>query len=104
MSKSKFAMRTETHKLQHCVIRFSVDQHQVGFDVAVTVVFPVAGQRMVAMLLGQRLVVGQRLHDRHEVIRQRFAVRTFGLAFQITLELPGLFNRPQRVPIGVRQE
>ncbi len=70
MSKSKFAMRAETHKLQHCVIRFSVDQHQVGLDVAVTVVFPVAGQRMVAMPLGQWLVVGQRLHDRHEVIRQ----------------------------------
>jgi hypothetical protein len=45
--------------LQYCVIRFSVDQHQVGFDVAITMVFPVAGQRMIALPFRQRRIGSQ---------------------------------------------
>lgn len=37
-------MRAEAHELQYLVIRLAVDQQQVGLDVTVSVVLPVAGQ------------------------------------------------------------
>ena len=52
----------------------------------VPVVFPVAGQRVVAVLLGQWLVFGQRLSDANEIFCQRNPVRPFGLALQIALQ------------------
>lgn len=40
--QSKFAMRTDTYQLQNLVIGLLINQHQVGFDVTVAEVFPVA--------------------------------------------------------------
>jgi hypothetical protein len=40
--KAQFAVRTETDKLKYCGIGLAVNQNQVGLDVAVTVVFPIA--------------------------------------------------------------
>lgn len=52
-------MRAETHELQLSVIWLTVNQHQIRPDMAIPVVFPATGQRMVKMPLGQRLVIRQ---------------------------------------------
>jgi hypothetical protein len=36
-------MRTEAHKLQHVIARLAVNQYQVGLDVTVSMVNPIAG-------------------------------------------------------------
>ncbi len=69
--QAKFAMRAKSNELQHSIIRFTVNQHQVWLDVAIPVILPIASQRVVALLLGQRLVVRQILNDGNEIIRQR---------------------------------
>eukprot|EP01012_Entosiphon_sulcatum_P034746 TRINITY_DN44123_c0_g1_i1.p1 TRINITY_DN44123_c0_g1~~TRINITY_DN44123_c0_g1_i1.p1 ORF type:complete len:136 (+),score=4.50 TRINITY_DN44123_c0_g1_i1:270-677(+) len=91
-------MRSETHELQHGVIRLAVNQHQVGLDVTVPVVFPVAGEGVVTVLLGQRLVIRQGCDDGNEIARQRLTMRAFGFAFIIAFEPAGLFNRPHSDP------
>jgi len=40
-------MRAKPNELQCLGIGFPIDQHQVGFDVAVPMVFPVASKCMV---------------------------------------------------------
>lgn len=52
-------MRAETNELQYCVIRFAINQHQVRLDVTVPVIYPVAGQCVITVLLSQRLVIRQ---------------------------------------------
>jgi hypothetical protein len=34
--------------LKHVIVWLAVDQHQVWFDVAVTVIFPITDERMIA--------------------------------------------------------
>jgi len=87
-------MRAETNELQHSLVRFSINQHQVGLDVTITVILPVAGQRVVVVPLGQRLVIRQRRDDGNEIACQRLPIRTFGLALVVAFELAGLLNRP----------
>lgn len=60
-SQAKLAMRAETHKLQHRIIRLPVNQHQVWFDMAVTVVIPLATECVIPVLLGQNIINGVRL-------------------------------------------
>lgn len=62
-SEPKLAMGAEAHKLQHRVVRLPIDQHHVRFEMAVPVIAPVAGQRMVPIPLRQRLIGGER--DQH---------------------------------------
>lgn len=46
-SKPKFAVRTKTHQIERVLTRLPVDENQIGFEVAIPVVFPFAGQGMV---------------------------------------------------------
>src|SRR5579863_4160390 len=49
----EFAMRSHADQLQDLGIRFSVDQKQIGFEMAFAMVPPVAPQRMVPALFGE---------------------------------------------------
>ncbi len=93
-SKTEFAVGTKADELQHFGIGLPVDQHEVGLDVAVAAILPVADQRMVAVPLAQRLVVRQRRHDLDEVAFQRCPMLTLCFAFVVTFELSGALNRP----------
>ncbi len=62
-SQTEFAVRSNPDELQHGVIRFSIDQHQVRLDVAIPVVFPFTCQGMVSILLGHWFVIGQNCDD-----------------------------------------
>ena len=48
--KPKLAVRTEAHKLQHCCVQLSVDQDEIGPNMAVPMVFPGSDERVVAVL------------------------------------------------------
>ena len=80
-------MGAKPDELQGVGVWLLVDRHQVGLDVTVPMVFPVASQRVVTVLLRQRMVVCQRRDNGNEITLQRLPVRAFGLAFQIALKL-----------------
>ncbi|PAV66372.1 hypothetical protein WR25_04291 [Diploscapter pachys] len=67
-------MRSETYELQHGVIWLAINQHQVGLDVAVPVIFPVTGERVIVVLLGQYPVVRQGCDYSNKIARQCLAV------------------------------
>ncbi|MDB5524880.1 MAG: hypothetical protein JWM58_2643 [Rhizobium sp.] len=48
--KTKLRMRAETHQLQDVRIRLAIDRNQIRPKVAIPVILPFAGQRMVAEL------------------------------------------------------
>ena len=64
-------------------------------------ILPVTGQRVIAVFLGQWLVLSQRRDDVDETLRQCNPMWAFSFAFQITLECTGLLNCPHQAPIGV---
>lgn len=47
----------------------------------VSMVLPLAAERMITVLLGQWLVIGQRLNQADEFALQRLPMRAFGFAF-----------------------
>ena len=95
-------MRAKPHQLQRRFIWFAVDQHQIGLYVAIAVVFPFAGQRVIAETWLQRRVRCQCTDKGDEIALQCLAVLTFALALQVFLELAGLLNRPHREPLAGR--
>ena len=40
-------MRTDAHQFQRRVVRFSLNQHQIGFHITVAAIDPLAGQGMI---------------------------------------------------------
>jgi hypothetical protein len=47
--QTKLAVRAKPNELQRRIIWLSIDQHQVGLDVAIPVILPLARKRMVAV-------------------------------------------------------
>lgn len=60
-------MRAKANELQRLRVRLSVDQHQIGLDVAIPVILPIARAWMVVMPLRKRLIRCQGLYDRHQI-------------------------------------
>jgi len=81
-------VRTETDELEYVVVRFSANQDQVGLDVTIPVVLPIPTERMIMVLVGQNLIMGQGRDDGDEVTLQRLPVRSLGFALVVTLERP----------------
>jgi len=40
-------MGAESHELEHIVVLLAIDENEIGFDVAVTVVCPLAGECVI---------------------------------------------------------
>ena len=97
-SQAKFAVRTETDELEYVVVRFSVDQDQVGLDVTIPVLLPINTERMIVVLLSQWLIMGQGRDDGAEIVLQRLPVRSLGFALLVALELASMFNLPHSGP------
>ena len=87
-------MGTEPDEAQSVRIGFMVDQHQVRLHVAITVVLPVAGERMVAVSRFQRAIIGEGDEDRHQITVERWPVAAPGHTFVVAFELAGPLNRP----------
>ncbi len=56
-------MRAKSNELQCLGVGLSIDQHQVGFDVAIPMIFPIASECMVAVPWVQGLIVYKSLED-----------------------------------------
>ena len=46
-------MRAKTDELQYFVVGLAIDQNQVGLDVTIAMILPIASKRMIAMLVRQ---------------------------------------------------
>jgi hypothetical protein len=82
--QTQLKMRAEPHELQAIVCRLAVDQHQVGFDVAIAVIFPVAGEDMIPMAGFKRLIVCQCVHQREQICVKRYPMQTFDRAVAVS--------------------
>lgn len=87
-------MRAHANELQRFCVRLPVDQHQVRLDVAITVILPIARERMVVMPLRKWLICCKSLYDRHQIDVERRPVLSLGGAFIVPLELAGSVNSP----------
>ena len=67
-------------------------------DVTIPVVLPIPTERMIMVLVGQNLIMGQGRDDGDEVTLQRLPVRPLGFALVVTLELACVFNPPHSGP------
>ena len=56
-------MGTQAYEVEVVGIRLAIDQHQVGPNVAVAMVLPRPGQRMIVMALRQGPIGGQIGYD-----------------------------------------
>jgi hypothetical protein len=52
-------MGAETDELKPTVIGLSVDENQIRSNMAIPMVSPVAGQRMIAAAIGQRVIIDE---------------------------------------------
>ena len=96
--KAEFAMRTETHQIDRNIVGEAIDQHQVGLDMAVAVIFPVPGQGVVVMSLLQGLV-GHQLRDHLDKVGiEGFPMSPLLFTLVVSLELTGAANRPHSDP------
>lgn len=87
--QAKLAMRAKPNELQCLSVWLSINQHQVGLDVAISMVVPVASQRMVAVPGLQGLIACEGLKNRPQVSVKRCAMQPSGFSLVVTSELPG---------------
>ena len=80
-------MRAQAHQLQHVCTLLPVNQNKVGLDVAVTMIFPVPCERVIATFFSQWLVIRQSRDDGDEITLKCLSVWAFRLALQVSLEL-----------------
>ena len=90
--KPQLTMRAQPHQLKPLRIGLAVNQHQIGLDVAVAMVFPFTGQGVVSVLFFERQIIGQCLNDGDEFAGKGGAVNTFDFPLEIPFELPGVLN------------
>jgi hypothetical protein len=63
---AKFTMRAETHQFEAVIIRFAIDENEIGLDMAVAVIAPFTGKHMVEISSRQRLIGGEQVDYLHE--------------------------------------
>ena len=87
-------MRTQPHKSQNVGIGLLIDQNEVRLHMAVTVIFPVASQGVIAVTWLQRFINQQGRQHGVKVGLECAPVPAFGLALVIPFELAGVVRRP----------
>src|SRR5262249_49914867 len=92
--EAKLTVRAEPDELERRGIRLTVDQNEIRLDVAVSMILPFAGKRMVEVPMRQWFVGGQKLHGRHEFGIEAATVPPRFFSSVVALELSGALNRP----------
>ena len=59
-------MRAKAHQLKCVVVWLAIDQHQVGPDVAIAVIAPLAAERVIEIPPRRRLNLGQHIDGLHQ--------------------------------------
>jgi hypothetical protein len=83
---TQLCVRTKSHELEGIGVGLAVNQNEVGLDVAISMVFPVAREGVVAIVLGQLKIPGKDFDDLREVGLQGSAVFSFGFALEVALK------------------
>ncbi len=92
--QAQFGMRSQSHELERVVVGLAIDQDEIGLHMAIAMVFPVAGEGVVAPSSGHGSVKSQFSKQLRQFCRKSFAMRSFELALVVTLEFAGPLNRP----------
>lgn len=87
-------MRTEPHQIEVRIVRLSIDENEVGPDMAVPVIAPFAGQRMIEVSARQRNVRHEQPDDLGECSIKLLAVPSRLFALVVALEAIGISNCP----------
>ena len=87
-------MRAQTNELQRFVVRFAVNEYEIGAQMAVSMVSPLPGQRMIAAARRQRVIGRQGRRDLLELPIEHARETAPLLAPVVALEGRGSFNRP----------
>jgi hypothetical protein len=74
--RPSLAMGAKAYEFEAVVIRLAVDENEVRPDVAVAIIAPFAGQRVIEIPARQRRVGGEQVNDLHEQCVQLLAVPT----------------------------
>jgi len=98
LSEPQLTVRTDAYQLQGLIIRFGVNHHKVGMNVAIPESLPVSAQCMIAHACIERLIARQHRDDFQEVRIKCFSMLPPGFALEITFEPGGSLNRPHRGP------
>jgi hypothetical protein len=98
-------MRAKTDQFQRTHIRFAVDEDQVGPDVAVAAVPPLPTEWMVAVTGRKHLIDHEKSHDlQYRSVEPPNCLPRFPghLAFEVSLKLIGVPNRPHEDDVADR--
>src|SRR5437764_11689191 len=93
-SQPKLAVRAETDKLKARVVRLAVDQDQVGPNVAIAVVAPVATERVIEIPPRQRFIRRQHRHGLQQRGIEKLAVPSGFLPLVVAPETARMPNGP----------
>lgn len=95
-------MRAKPDKVQPFIFGLSIDQDEIGLDVAIPVIFPVTGQGVVVVTLRQWLIAGKQGNHGQEILVQGLAVLAFFLTLVVALEGTGPPDRPHHGLLTIR--
>jgi hypothetical protein len=87
-------MRADAHQLESGGVLFSVDEKEVGLEMAIAKIGPRARKRMIEVAVRQRCVYGEQIDRRHQHHVEGLAVRPRQLPFVVSPEPAGVSNRP----------
>ena len=80
-------MRTKTHEFEIMVVWFPVNQNEVGPDVAIAVITPLARERVIEVTSRQQCIRSQHVDGFYQNDTKLFAVPSGFLAFVATRQL-----------------
>jgi hypothetical protein len=66
LSEAKLTVRAEAHQIEVFVVRLAVNENEIGPDVAIAMIVPLAGQRMIDIAARQWRVGGKKVDDFHQ--------------------------------------
>jgi len=87
-------MRSEAYKFEALCVRLPIDQNEIGFDVTIAKISPLAGKRVIEVAPRQHLIVRQKPYDFSQVDIEAASMPTGFLSTIIALELSGILNTP----------
>jgi len=78
--------------VQRIVVWFAINQNQIGPQVTIAVVLPLAPKGVIAMPHFEQFIVCKRPDQRLKILKEEFTVRAFRFAFEISFESGSLLN------------
>jgi hypothetical protein len=90
-------MRSEPDKLKYVVVQKPINQHEIGLDVTIAIIGPIAGQRVIPESCRQGNVFKQHSYDRSQFRFEYLPEATSQLSFEI-LFVPRVEQKISQMP------